>query len=252
MSKEYKYNNSSARFYDIIYDKLLNKSGYEFYINEIKNCNGAVLEVGAGTGRILVPALKSGADIYGIDQSELMLENLKEKISKKDYHRITHQDVRDFSIDKKFSLIISPFRVFGHLLEIEDQLKALDKIYDHLEPGGKFIFDLFVPDLEKLNMERNNNIEFEGEYEPGKKLQRYTTVKHNYINQILEVTFRLVWDENGKSNSEECLLPLRYYFRYELVNLIGRSKFKLQNIFGDFQYGDLNNDSKDFVIVCKS
>jgi len=251
MSKEYKYNNSTARFYDIIYDKLLNKSGYEFYINEIKNCNGAVLEAGVGTGRIFVPALNLGADIYGIDQSELMLKELKEKISEENFYRITQQDVREFSINKKFSLIISPFRVFGHLLEIEDQLKALNKIYDHLEPGGKFIFDLFVPDLEKLNMERNNNIEFDGEYEPGKKLQRYVTVKHNYINQILEVTFKLVWDENGKSNSEECLLPLRYYFRYEIVNLLGRTKFKLENIYGDFQYGALNNDSKDFVIVCR-
>ncbi len=100
-------------------------------------------------------------------------------------------------------------------------------------------------------MERNKNIEFDGEYEPGKKLQRYATVKHNYIDQILEVTFRLVWDENGKINSEDCLLPLRYYFRYELVNLIARSKLELENIYGDFKYGDLNNDSKDFVIVCK-
>jgi len=250
MSDDSKYNNSIPRFYDIIYDKLLNKSCYEYYMKEIGNCKGAVLEVGAGTGRIMVPALKGGADIYGIDQSELMLEKLKEKISPEDHYRIALQDVRDFSIDKKFSLIISPFRVFGHLLRIEDQLKALNRIYEHLEPGCKFIFDLFVPDINKLNMERRNNIEFDGEYEPGKKLQRYATIKHDYINQILDVTFTLVWDENGKSNSEDCLMPLRYYFRFEIENLIARTKFKLDKIYGDFKYGELNNESADFVIVC--
>ncbi|MDQ3022241.1 MAG: class I SAM-dependent methyltransferase [Bacteroidota bacterium] len=250
MKDIYEYSEAVVRFYDVVNDKILDKSGLNFYLKEIANAGGAVLEVGAGTGRIFVPALQSGADIYGIDQSELMLKKLKEKISKEDSFRVSLQDVRKLSLKKKFKLIVSPFRVFQHLHSIEDQIKALNKIYEHLEEGGKFIFDVFVPNLGNLIKERNDVPEFDGEYEPGRKLQRFATIKHNYIEQILDITFKFIWDENGEQRKDDSKFSLRYFFRYELENLIGRTKFKLDKMYGDFNRGELNNDSKDFVIVC--
>lgn len=251
MKDIYEYNEVVVRFYDVVYDTILDKSGLNFYLEEIANAGGAVLEVGAGTGRILVPALNNGADIYGIEQSEFMLNRLKEKIPEKDFLRVSLQDVRDFSMDKKFNLIIAPFRVFGHLFAPDDQLKALNNIYEHLEEGGKFIFDLFVPDFKILTSERKNILEFYGEYEPGKKLKRFVTVEDDYINQLINCTFKFVWDEGGIEHSSESFMPLRYYFRYELENLIGRTKFKLEKIYGNFSKGELNNESRDFVIACK-
>ncbi|MCI0448599.1 MAG: class I SAM-dependent methyltransferase [Chlorobi bacterium] len=105
MDKEYYYNETVTRFYDAVYDKILNKSGLEFYLQEIAKINGAVLEAGAGTGRIFVPVLQSGVDIYGIDYSEQMLSRLKEKISENDHYRVSVQDMRDFSLDRKFTLV---------------------------------------------------------------------------------------------------------------------------------------------------
>lgn len=250
MNSENEYNEVTTRFYDIVYDKILDKSGLNFYLEEIADAGGPILEVGVGTGRIFVPALHKGADIYGIDQSNFMLAKLKEKINEEDYRRISHQDVREFMLDKKFKLIIAPFRVFGHLYSVDDQLKAFNKIYYHLEEGGKFIFDLFVPDIKKLTDERNDLLEFDGEYEPGKKLQRFATIRNDYINQTLNVTFKYVWQENNEVKQDEYDFLLRYYFRYELENLIGRTKFKLEKIYGDFHRNELSNQSKDFVIIC--
>lgn len=244
----YKYNKSISRFYDAVYESILDKSGYNFYLNEISNANGPVLEIGAGTGRIFVPSLQNGADIYGIDQSENMLSVLKTKISGKDYERLSLQDSRDFKLERKFNLIIAPFRMFSHLLTVEDQLKTLDRIYEHLEPGGRFIFDVFVPNYSRLTKAVNDLLEFDGEYEPGKKLQRIVTNRYDHINQILFLTFKFVWDENGKSNIEECHFPLRYFFRYELENLIGRSKLKLNKIYDGFKGKELSNETTDFVI----
>ncbi|HMS64029.1 MAG TPA: class I SAM-dependent methyltransferase [Ignavibacteria bacterium] len=251
MKDIYENNESISRFYDIVYDKILDKSGLKFYLKEIAEANGPVLEIGAGTGRIFVPALKNGADIYGIDQSNLMLDKLRSKINEKDKERIFLSDVRELSLKKRFNLIIAPFRIFQHLLSIEDQLTALNKIYDHLEDGGKFIFDVFVPNLEKINSERVNVPEFDGEYETGKRLQRSVTIKNNYIEQILDITFKFIWDENGEENKSEAYFPFRYFFRYELENLIGRTPFKLEKVYGDFKKGSLSNDSTDFVMICK-
>lgn len=250
MSDIYKYNRSIARFYDVVYEKILNNAGLDFYLEEISKAKGPVLEIGAGTGRIFVPALNNGADIYGIDQSELMLEELKAKISNEDSARVSLQDVREFSLKKKFKLIYAPFRIFSHLITVEDQLKALNKIYDHLDAGGKFIFDVFVPDLKRLTNNFENLLDFDGEYEPGKSLKRFATINYDNINQISNLTFTFVWDEDGEEKKEECYFPLRYYFRYELENLIARTNLKLEKIYGGFDKQELSNESNDFVVVC--
>lgn len=250
MNDKYKYNKSLARFYDVVYDKILNSSGFDFYCEEISRANGPVLEVGAGTGRIFVPSLKNRADIYGIEQSEFMLDMLKAKINKEDHHRVSVQDVRQFSLDKKFRLIISPFRVFQHLTTVEEQLKAINKIYEHLETGGRFIFDVFAPDLKRIVTNVEDLPEFDGEYEPGKRLQRFASIIYDNVNQILNLTFKFVWDEDGEKKTEECFFPLRYYHRYELENLIGRTNLKLEKIYGGFDRSEIDKDSKEFIVVC--
>jgi SAM-dependent methyltransferase len=249
--KEYYYNEAVTRFYDPVYDRMKSlQPGLEFYLNEIKNTKGPILEAGAGTGRIFIPALDGRADIYGIDYSEGMLARLKEKISPENHSRIMRGDIRDFSFDKKFKLIISPFRVFQHLVTINDQLKALNSLYQHLEDGGRLIFDVFNPDLNRIGKDVEDVLEFDGEYEPGKKLKRLTSIKFNHINQLMDLTFKFVWDENGSEHTDSFSTPLRYYFRFEIENLIARTKFKLQNIYGDFKRSELSNKSSEFVVVC--
>ncbi len=252
MGNEYYYNETVTRFYDPVYAAMKHlKSESDFYLDEIKNTKGAALEAGVGTGRIFVPAIQNGADIYGIDYSKQMLSRLKEKISPQDYLRVSQNDIRDFSLDKKFSLIISPFRVFQHLLTVEDQLKALNCMYEHLEVGGRLIFDVFNPDFKRMIKPAENLLEFDGEYEPGQSLKRYSTVKYDYTRQQMDLTFIFVWNENGVIKTDTFSTPLRYYFRYELENLIGRTKFKLEKIYGNFQKEELNEKSSEFIVVCR-
>lgn len=249
--KEYYYNESVARFYDPVNDNLeFLKPELQFYLDEIKNTKGKVLEAGVGTGRIFVPALNAGADMYGVDHSEQMLNILKIKIPSNLHYRIWQEDLRRFDSGRSFSLVIMPFRVFQHMLSVEDQLSTLERIYNVLEDGGRLIFDVFLPDLKRLIDPVENLPDFEGEYEPGKKFKRYLSVKPDYINQIQNVTFKFVWDENGNEESSDFDFPMRYYFRFELENLIARSKFKLEKIYGDFTRGELSNNSKEFVVVC--
>ncbi len=250
MESKYKYNEATVKFYDLVYEKLADKGRFAFYQEEISKSKGPVLEAGAGTGMIFVPALKNGADIYGIDHSEYMFKALRSKLDEKDHHRISLQDIREFKLEKKFNLIISPFRVFQHLITIEDQLQALGRIYEHLENEGLLIFDLFCPDTNRLKTEVNNDLEFEGEFEPGKKARRYATVIPDYINQVQNVTFKYVWDSDNGEQMSEYSFPMRYYFRFEIMNLLKLAKFKVKHFYGDFRRSKLSNSSKEFVIVC--
>ena len=249
MKKNYTYSAAMVRFYDIVYKSISGYDDMDFYMNEIRKAKGPVLEVGTGTGRIFCKALEDGADIYGIDISKLMQNYLKKKIQRKDYFRLKLVDVRKFKFGKKFNLIIAPFRMFSHLISVEDQLQALRNIRGNLRPGGRFIFNVFLPNLELINKGLDKTLGFDGEHEPGMKLQRYESAKPDYINQIQHVKFTDIWEETDGIHEDSYEFPMRYFFRYELEHLITSANLKLK-MYGDFQYNKINPSSKEMVCVC--
>ncbi len=251
MHKSDKYPDFVARFYDVTYAKVLTGADCGYYLKKISQTDGPVLEVGVGTGRIFIDALKMGVDIYGIDVSPSMIDILRTKLEKKDHNRIKVQDARNLDIEKKFNLIIAPFRVFSHFLTIEDQLRVLNKIHNHLKPDGKLIFDVFVPNLKYLVEGLEDVPDFKGEYEKGKRLTRFSSAEPDLINQILYVTMNFIWEEDDKEIKKEWRFPLRYFFRYELEHLIHRSKLELIDIYGDFQEKELDEESKEFIVICR-
>lgn len=244
------YPETFARFYDLIYHQMRDHVDLDFFLDEIDRTRGRILEVGSGTGRLFTNALSRGADIYGIDISESMLKVLKSKIKPDDYYRVSHQNILDFRFDFQFDLIIAPFRVIMHVDKKEEQLRALNNVYNHLNNNGKFIFDTFIPDLGQLINGLKDVVDFEGEYEPGRKVRRIVSTKPDLINQIINVNFRMEWDENDTLRAEEWKIPMRYFFRYELEHLVERSDFAKYKIIGDYQGNELNNSSKEFIVIC--
>jgi SAM-dependent methyltransferase len=247
----YEYPENFARFYDVIYHHHRDSVDNEYFQNIIKQTKGKILEIGVGTGRLFVTALNQGADIYGLDISKSMLNVLLKKLPEDKHKRISLQNIIDFKSDFKFDLIIAPFRVIMHLLEKDEQIRAINNVYEHLENNGKFIFDAFIPDLNQLLNGINNYVDFEGEYEPGKKIKRIVSTRPDLINQLINIRFHLEWDEDNELKHEEWRVPLRFYFRYELEHLIERSRFERYKILGDYQGNVLNQKSKEFIIICQ-
>lgn len=239
-----------ARFYDVIYHQVRDSVDNSFYLDRIAECNGRILEIGSGTGRLLTRALENGADIHGIDISPSMIEVLKSKLQPKYHDRIRLGNITDFRSESGWDLIVAPFRVFMHLTGKNDQLSALNNVCTQLNPGGKFIFDVFNPDLKPLLTGLDNITDFEGEYEPGKTLRRTVSTAPDLINQVINISFRIDWNDGEADHSSEWHTQLRYFFRFELEHLLERSLFGSYQISGDFDGGTLTNDSKEFVVTC--
>lgn len=240
-----------ARFYDTIYDQLRTKVDKDFYLGEIAKARGPVLEIGTGTGRFFSEAVHAGADIYGIDVSSSMLEVLKTKTRPEDHWRVSRQNAVDFRFSFKFDLILAPFRVFSHLLTVEEQLKALNNICGYLTDRGRLIFDLYVPNPAMIAAGLDNVVDFEGTYMPGKKLQRCVSMKADIVNQVSDVTMEFTWDEGDHTRTEQWNFQMRYFFRYELEHLVSLSDLHLEHIYGDFNESPLGPGSKEFIIVCR-
>lgn len=131
------YPRSVARFYDVIYKHINTQIDEDFYVKQMADCHGLVLDIGSGTGRTLCRALDEGIDIYGLEPSPHMIEICKSKLKPEDQGRLFQGRVETMALDKKFDLIVAPFRSFQHLLTFEDQSAALRKIDEHLNPKSR-------------------------------------------------------------------------------------------------------------------
>jgi SAM-dependent methyltransferase len=251
MREPVEYPEYFVRFYDVIYKQIRSHVDEAYFLSRIAKSTGKVLEIGVGTGRLFSQALKNGADIYGLDVNAKMIEKTKEKIPLDQHHRLWTQNAVTMQLPHQFSLILAPFRVFSHLIDIEDQIHCLNRIHAHLEPGGRFIFDLYVPDLDILLNGRHEQVDFDGEYANGKRLKRITSANADLINQISNVQMKFRWDEDGRQQEAVWKFPMRFYFRYELEHLIRLSKLELEAIYGDYQETPVSKESKDFVLVCR-
>jgi len=239
-----------ARFYDVVYREVRDAADKAYYVNKLVSCSGPSLEAGGGTGRIFLEALNKGADVHGTDNSPEMLSVLRGKLEPCHHHRVRQGDLVNMDLGKRFDLIIAPFRVFSHIIGIDEQIRALNTVHDHLAPGGVFIFDLYVPNLKLLLDGLPPTTDFDGEHAPGKHLSRTTSATSDLITQITSVKMKFDWEDEGRQYSREWSFPMRFFFRYELEHLVARSKLKLKAIYGDFSESPLDSGSKEFLIHC--
>ena len=102
-----------------------------------------ILELGCGSGRVLLPLAAMGRNITGIDHDGNMLALLKQAIPASSLTRIQLEqaDIRTFSINARFGLAIIPCNLFAYLDE-DDALAALVNIRRHLDPGGSLAMDM--------------------------------------------------------------------------------------------------------------
>jgi SAM-dependent methyltransferase len=251
MQQPVDYPDFVARFYDVIYAKVRGTAEGQGFLKRIVECPGPVLEIGVGTGRLFTEALDAGADIYGIDVNQSMIERLQAKLAPEQRHRVAVQDARCLQLDQRFDLVVAPFRVFGHFIEVDDQLSALCSVAEHLTPGGRFLFDLYVPNPKLLAEGLDRVNDFDGEYEPGKRLQRFVSMNADVVSQLSHITMEFVWEEDGEERQATWRLPLRFFYRYELEHLVHRSALELEAIWGDYDEGPLGPDAKELVVVCR-
>jgi SAM-dependent methyltransferase len=112
--------------------------------------NGRVLELAIGTGRVAIPLASRGIEVIGIDISEAMLSRLREKPGGNDL-KVVMGDFAEVAIEGRFSLIYVVANTFFVLLDQEDQVRCFANVARHLEPGGRFLIEAFVPDLARFD-----------------------------------------------------------------------------------------------------
>jgi SAM-dependent methyltransferase len=215
-----------------------------FYVEAARKCGGPVLELGCGTGRILIPTVRAGVVISGLDASESMLAVCRAKLGAEppDVQRRTdlhHGDIRGFELGRRFQLCTLPFRPFQYLLTVEEQLACLSTIRRHLEPNGQLVFDLFNPSVHNLAKPVD---QAETDEEPpfihpdGRTVTRRSRIlERDLANQTF--AGELIYDVTHPDGRTERLAHqycFRYLFRFEAEHLLARAGFDVDHVYSGF------------------
>jgi SAM-dependent methyltransferase len=229
-----------------------------FYVGEAARAGGEVLELGCGTGRILLPIARAGQAITGLDASRAMLERCRTNLDREPdavRSRVSLQqgDVRAFDFGRRFPLILAPFRVMQHLVGVDDQLRFIDAVARHLAPSGRFVFDVFNPSF-GLMVSRDGE-EHEDTPETalpgGRTMRRAVRVKGvRWLDQVneIELIYYVAPARGAPAERYVQAFDMRWYLRAELIHLLARGGLRVEATYGDFARGPLVDGAPEIIV----
>jgi ubiquinone/menaquinone biosynthesis C-methylase UbiE len=244
-----------ASFFDLDYQDV----NADLYMIQsfAARCGSPILELGCGTGRVLLPLAQAGYRVTGVDSSPAMLEIARTKAAAgkvQGHVTLIEQDMKVLSLDQRFNLAYAVINSFAHLLSLDDQLACLYRVHDHLLPGGLVVLDLMNPDMGRL-LESNGQVSLEkviADPERGHNLMKFYAVQADVRQQILHVTI-YVDEIDGDGRVHRSLLPysMRYLFPGELEMLLRSAGFQIEAIYGSYDLDELTAESDRMIAVAQ-
>ncbi|NCN98647.1 hypothetical protein COU62_01760 [Candidatus Pacearchaeota archaeon CG10_big_fil_rev_8_21_14_0_10_35_219] len=139
-----------AKSYDRQLKDKLTKNMYKEWREELKEVisnykikKGVLIDLGCGTGITTIPWIKKFDKVIGIELSKPMLKEAKKKSTKVKW---VNQEIVNLKIKERADVITCHFDVLNHILRKEDLQKVFNNIYELLNSGGLFIFDMMSPE----------------------------------------------------------------------------------------------------------
>jgi SAM-dependent methyltransferase len=198
---------------------------------------GRALELGIGTGRIALPLAQRGVPVHGVELSNAMVARLRAKPGGEDVG-VTIGDFATATVDRTFSVAYLVFNTIMNLTTQAAQVACFRNVASHLEPGGCFVIEVGVPDLQRLP--------------PGETIHafrvsesRWGFDEYDVANQgLISHHFEIV-DGRAERNS----IPFRYAWPAELDLMAQLAGMRLRDRWSDWKREPFTSDSRKHVSV---
>lgn len=244
-----------VKYYDLAFG-ISGPAEVNWYLRKARTSGGPVLDLGCGTGRLALHLARQGFQVTGIDQSAGMIDLFKAKLRQAlpDVRRrvqIERRTMSDFELDGRFGTIIC-CDAFFHNLTVKEQISCLERVRQHLNPNGRFLFNIPNANCEfivKCINSAGKGFEERGCYplEDGSGSVLVEQVQSiDVLDQRIETSLRFTRYDAGGNEMEtgESGWTTRYLFRYEAVHLLYRCGFTIENLVGDYRNGPVTEDSQ--------
>jgi SAM-dependent methyltransferase len=199
--------------------------------------DGSALELGIGTGRIALPLAQRGIRVHGIDLSEAMVAQLRAKPGA-DKIDVTIGDFATTTVERRFSVAYLVFNTIMNLTSQDEQVACFQNVAAHLQPGGCFVIEVGIPDLQRLP--------------PGETVQAFTVTPTRLGFDEYDVAAQGMishhyWIEDGKL--EVFSAPFRYVWPGELDLMARLAGMSLRERWSGWNREPFTSDSRQHVSV---
>ena len=199
--------------------------------------DGAALELGIGTGRIALPLVAKGVPVHGIDLSSAMVDQMRRKPGGADIP-VTVGDFATTTVEGIFTLAYLVFNTIMNLTSQAEQVACFRNAASHLEPGGCFVVEVSVPDLQRLPA--------------GETFRPFTVTptrlgidEYDVVNQGLISHHYVV--EDGRLRQQS--VPFRYVWPAELDLMAELAGMSLRERWTDWNRTPFTAESRHHVSV---
>ncbi|MFH8449505.1 class I SAM-dependent methyltransferase [Streptomyces fungicidicus] len=200
---------------------------------------GTALEFAIGTGRVAVPLAGRGVRVTGIELSRPMVEQLRTKADESTIP-VVIGDMATTVVPGEYGLVYLVYNTISNLLDQTDQVECFRNAARHLGPGGRFVVELWVPELRKLPPGQTATV---WQSEPGYiGLDTYDTLRQHVVSHHFHF-------DDGTGRAELFRSPHRYIWPAELDLMARLAGFELESRHADWDGGEFTADSRSHVSV---
>jgi SAM-dependent methyltransferase len=252
-----------ARVYDLQHAHFLDD--LTLYLRLVRSFGpGAmILELGCGSGRLLLPLAEAGYRVVGVDESAEMLRIAEQKLRASRHIPaerwcLAHADARALHLDTQgtFNLALIALNTFLHNLSREDQLAMLRAARRHLRSDGLLIVDL-PPNDEMVYQPDDGAFQLEAtliDPQANSEIYKYVASRVFWATQEQELTYRIEERRAGGELLSEQLVTfrLRHVFRHEMELLLLMSGFAEPAWYGDYQMSPYGEGSPRMIALAQA
>lgn len=244
-----------ARYYD---DDYRNYDDDLDAILELANeQGGAVVELGCGTGRVVVPLAQMGARVTGIDLSPGLLAVARRKLDAAGASAsvtLVQGDLREALLPAgEFAFAVCTSNTLMHFATPEGQQQVLAEAYRLLAADGLFLIDLFNPDLERLfAVAGASELADRWETPDGGEVIKWSVRQVDPAEQIQETLF--IYEEiapDGMTRRTVCPFTLRYLWRSEGELMLRAAGFDVEEVWGEFDGSEYDSASNHLIFLAR-
>ena len=198
---------------------------------------GAALELGVGTGRIAIPLRARGVRVHGVELSPAMVEVLQATPGAAAVD-VTIGDMATTRVEGTFKLAYLVRNTITNLTTQDEQVECFRNAAAHLEPGGCFVIENYIPHLQRLP--------------PGETTYVVTNTPTHLGFEEYDVVTQIAWSHHQwtvDGSVETFSTPHRYIWPSELDLMARLAGMTLRERWSDWERGPFTSNSRSHVSV---
>lgn len=256
MHNQEQYQGFFAEFYDILHGSY--DADIPFYIDLARANPGPILELGSGSGRLLIPLAAAGHAITGLDASRDMLDRCAERLkleSESTQARVALEtgDIFTFNLDRQFKLVLAACNTILHCTSTDQLMALMERARAHLAPGGLFVVDFNIPNVKKM-LEADGVEEVFTVTHPvrGTKIVDTYKAEYDFVRQLETIHMHIQeFDGSSLIQSASSVTQRAFYFPREVELALKCSGMRIAKTWRGYRHGQLVESTRDIVYIAQ-